>query len=228
MAPIVTLVRHAQALHNIGKQYHGIRDTNLTEFGEAQCGELTKSFPYHKTIELVVCSPLRRTIDTALLSFRDIIARCGKMIALEDLQEIANAAYNIGPNVDILRQEREDEPIDFSHVGNEWNTKEGPFSQETHAVEARATKARHWLRNRPEKHILVVTHGNFIHSLIQDWSDYIPHLGSGLENAEFRSYHFIDDTDMAHLKETAESQARRFGIEKPLSATRPMKLQSAA
>lgn len=149
-----------------------------------------------------------------MLGFKGAIDRCGKVVALAELQEISDAAYNIGTNVDVLRLEMEDDPIDFDFVTNDWNSKKGKFSSNTRAVEARAARMRNWLRDQPQEHVVVVTHGGFVHYLTQNWSDFKPHLGSGWANAEFRSYQFVETSDSMSLEETAKSKMRRQGNDK--------------
>ena len=70
MAPLVILVRHAEALHNALLDYN-IRDPPLTERGLRQCEELQKRLQNNlhvaQKIELIVSSPMRRALQTAQL-----------------------------------------------------------------------------------------------------------------------------------------------------------------
>lgn len=38
-------------------------------------------------------------------------------------------------------------------------------------IRDRAREARHWLKERPEMEIAVITHGGFLHFLTEDWED---------------------------------------------------------
>lgn len=40
---------------------------------------------------------------------------------------------------------------------------------------------------------MLVTHGAFLHYLIQDWADYDPKKGTGFCNCEVRRYGFAED-----------------------------------
>ena len=63
-----------------------------------------------------------------------------------------------------------DEPVDLSLVPEGWNSKKGKWASEEEIIAQRAKGARQWLKNRPEKEIVVVTHGGFLHYLTEDWT----------------------------------------------------------
>ena len=88
MAPKIHLVRHAQGLHNLCAENTKIHDPDLTPLGKQQCAELQKKFPHHHGVDLIVSSPIRRTLYTALLSFEDDIKKKQlTIIAMPELQE---------------------------------------------------------------------------------------------------------------------------------------------
>lgn len=166
MAPIIHCVRHAQGYHNISEENHKIVDPNLTPFGEEQCLSFSKSFPYHKSVDLVVASALTRTINTALAAFGDDIKRGGyKVIALPDLQEASELPCDTGSSPEVLAKKFADKPVDLGLVKDDWTSKKGRYSPDVEAVKARARDARKWLMARPEKEIVVVTHGKSHHNL---------------------------------------------------------------
>lgn len=146
-------------------------DPKLTPYGEEQCQQLSDHFPYHNSVELLVASPLRRTIHTALLSFKSEVERGVPAIALPELQEISTVPADTGSDAEMLKQEMKDEPIDLGLVHEGWNSKLGKWIPTGEAIEARAREARQWLKARPEKEIVVVTHGGLLHYLTEDWSD---------------------------------------------------------
>lgn len=59
---------------------------------------------------------------------------------------------------------------------------EGKYAPEPNAIMARARKARQWLKNRPEKNIVVVTHGGFLHYFTEDWQDSAMYQGTSFTN----------------------------------------------
>jgi len=147
---------------------HNIHDPDLTPHGEEQCRRLARDFPYHDTIELFVCSPLRRTIYTTLLSFRAEIDRGISVIALPQISETADVPCDTGSDLSVLKKEMEGKPIDLSQVMEGWNGKTGKWAATAEAIEMRAREARQWLKSRPEKEIVMVTHGGFLHYFTED------------------------------------------------------------
>lgn len=179
MAPsTITLVRHAQGYHNISVANHSIHDPMLTPTGEEQCRILAQNFPqaHMDQIELIIASPLKRTIYTALLSFAPVIKQKNlKVLLLPELQETSDLPCDTGSSLEEIEKEFAGKPIDTSlmrHAENvEWNNKKGRWAPNSSAIEARAKDAREFLYARNEKEVAVVTHGGFLHYFTQDWSD---------------------------------------------------------
>lgn len=162
MAPKLHLIRHAEGLHNVHKDYYIYRDPLLTPKGKAQCAELQDNFPHHQTVDLIVSSPIRRTLYTSLLSFKhDIEANGLHIIALPELQETSDEPCDTGSSPIELANEFHDHPIDFSLVQPGWNVKQGKWGAEWEACRNRAQEAREWLHQRTEREIVVVTHGAY-------------------------------------------------------------------
>ncbi|KAI9877655.1 MAG: hypothetical protein M1830_003174 [Pleopsidium flavum] len=201
-------------------------DPVLTHFGEIQCHEFAATFPYHDSVELLVASPLRRTIYTTLLAFEPEIKRGLKVVALPEAQETSDLPSDTGSDVEVLRKEMAGKPVDLSLVHEGWNSKKGKWAPVVEALEQRARETRRWLKARPEKEIVLVTHGGFLHYFTEDWSDSGKFNGTGWDNTERRSYRFPDDDDEnASVEETSESRESRRGTEKPLSKTEQMELR---
>lgn len=145
-------------------------DPALTPLGEQQCRELNDRFPYHDSVDLLVSSPLRRTIQTTLLSFTPEIARGVKYFALPEIQETSDLPCDTGSNLATLKQEFKDQPVDLSLVPEDWDSKKGKWAAEQDAIEARCLEARKWLKSRNEPQIVVVSHGGLLHYLTEDWT----------------------------------------------------------
>lgn len=62
-------------------------------------------------------------------------------------------------------------PVDLSLVHDGWNNKVDKWAPNSEAIIARAKEARKWLKERPEKEIVLVTHGGYLHYFTEDWSD---------------------------------------------------------
>jgi broad specificity phosphatase PhoE len=163
MAPKIHLVRHAQGLHNLCTENTILPDPSLTPKGRQQCTELQKNFPHHRGVDLIVSSPIRRTLYTSLLSFHDDIKTKGlRIIALPELQETTALPCDTGSAPAELANEFAGEPIDFTLVQPGWNDKTAAkWIPEEAAIAKRAQEAREWLYQRPENEIVVVTHGSF-------------------------------------------------------------------
>lgn len=160
MAPTIHCVRHAQGYHNLSIANHSMHDPLLTPYGEQQCRDLQKNFPYHDRVDCVVASPLKRTIYTALLGFpTDIETKDLKVIALPELQETSDLPCDTGSSPAEISKEFQGKPVDIGLVHDGWDSKEGKWAPETSAIEKRAREARRWLMARSEQNIVVVTHG---------------------------------------------------------------------
>ncbi len=148
-----------------------MHDPSLTPFGEEQCRQLAQRFPYHDNVELLVTSPIRRTIYTTLIGFKPEIKRGIKIIALPEAQEVSDLPCDTGSDAEVLKKEMEGKPVDLSLIYKGWNNNRGKWATDADAIEARAKEARQWLKARPEKEIVLVTHGGFLHFFTEDWAD---------------------------------------------------------
>ncbi|KAJ5334589.1 hypothetical protein N7452_006992 [Penicillium brevicompactum] len=216
MPPKIHLVRHVEGVHNLSHEFWYVRDPQITDKGKSQCAKLREEFPSHANVELVVASPLRRTIYTALEAFAPVFEgrKDLKLILNADLQEASDFPCDIGSDVANLRKEFEESSvsIDFDFIPENWNQKQtGRYHPGREAVSARAREARLWLKARPEKEIVVVAHGGLMHFLNGDWEDCCKNEATGWDNAEYRTYEFDTariDEDLPML-ETPESRLRR-------------------
>ena len=161
---------HSQGYHNLSIANHALHDPSLTPYGEEQCRRLNQYFPDHQNVELLVASPIRRTIYTTLLSFEPGVKRGLKVIALPELQETSDLPCDTGSDLATLHKEFHDQPVDLSLVHTGWNSKTGKWAPDAEAIATRCREARQWLKSRPEKEIVVVTHGGFLHYLTEDWT----------------------------------------------------------
>ncbi|KAK9320831.1 histidine phosphatase superfamily [Lipomyces orientalis] len=229
MAPILYLVRHAEGEHNVNDSHH-IRDALLTDKGKEQCLQLRDSFPYHNDISLVLASPLRRTIQTASYAFAPVLKKSNvPFLLVPQAQEISALACDVGQERSVLEEELPNlitnklldfysVKVDTTLLEDGWNSKKGIYLPRLHAVQERAAALRLWLWQRPESHIILVTHGAFLHYLTEDWTSYDPNRGTAYRNCEFRRFAFSEASNdqEAHLFEvggTGVKQSRPLGIE---------------
>lgn len=108
---------------------------------------------------------------TTLLSFKPETDRGLKVIALPELQEVGDYPCDTGSDVEVLRKELTDQPVDLSYIPDDWNSKKGDWGSTDDLVNKRVSKVRQWLKARPEKNIVVVTHGGLVHFLTGDWTE---------------------------------------------------------
>ncbi|KAH9816235.1 histidine phosphatase superfamily [Melampsora americana] len=189
----IHLVRHAQADHNVNFDNHSFPDAALTPTGQEQCLELNQrtSSNIQKSAQLLVTSPLRRTLQTTLIGFPQLIDELGgrsAIIALPQLQENGSSPADTGSSRLDLERDKEFEGIDFSLLDDGWNSKSGVWSSDEDSLRQRAGWTRKWLAARPEEEIVVVSHGGALRYITEDYADYEP-----WGNTEYRTYTFSNE-----------------------------------
>lgn len=114
---------------------------------------------------------------------------------------------------------------DYTHspkdyVKHGWWVHEGEFAFEPKALLARAAKLRRWIKNRPEREIVLVAHGYFNHYVTGDVDEEGYQTTPWWNEAELRTYNFVDveayegggklvdGEDGAAIQETEESLQR--------------------
>ncbi|GAA6006873.1 hypothetical protein JCM11491_003213 [Sporobolomyces phaffii] len=212
------LTRHAEAEHNKTGD-DNIADAPLTDLGRKQAAQLRKDTEHSdwiNEVELIVCSPLKRPMQTMLAGYgplRDRLEQSGRpVIILPELEEVKNVPCDTGSSRLTLESDPEFAGLDFSlldhkrslHKERAWNAKEGFYHQDN--VKERAKWVRRWLRERKEAKIVVVAHGDILGYVSQLSDDEEPWL-----NAQVRAYKFkhgdTDDED-AVLERVHESVAK--------------------
>lgn len=187
MAPIVHIVRHAQGYHSVAKDGHLIQDPELTPRGVDQARELGDSFTHQENVsvrlkaprerdradgwprkvQLLVASPMRRTIETCLIAFTPCIERGLKVVAMPLAQEATNEISDTGSSREKIAELFGDK-VDISHVEPGWNHKEGQYAVEPGTVMERSRKLRRWLKAQDAEEIVLVNHGKIAHFLTGD------------------------------------------------------------
>lgn len=165
----VYFVRHAESEHNILPYDVRLRDPSLSQHGRRQAKALGQQFPYLEDVDLIVCSPMKRAISTAIIAFGDHLrARKAELIALPELQELSAKPCDTGSSLPELLTEFREEPLDLSLVPYDWDSKDRLWSPTEHRTLARMARARAWLRDRPENNILVIGHAHCLQLLVRD------------------------------------------------------------
>jgi broad specificity phosphatase PhoE len=213
MAPLaVHFVRHAEGYHN-SENNENIPDPDLTSKGREQCEHIAKIFPFFDRIDLVCASPIRRAIQTAMISMEPYL-QCGKrqILVLPLAQEATAKPANTPSDINRLKGE-------FGDVANfhrcldtytDYNTKQGRWAPDGTSLETRALELRRFLRDREEEEVVVASHGDFLHYVTGEINDDGTQAKGWWQNTEFRSYRFfpVGHND-ALLQETEESVKMR-------------------
>ncbi|GAW13074.1 hypothetical protein ANO14919_024520 [Xylariales sp. No.14919] len=185
MPPTLILIRHAQAEHNETKDY-SIHDPSLTKLGREQCVKLRKGLiedPLAQQAELIITSPMRRTIQTALDTVDWLIEKGVKIQADADWQENSEKPCDVGSAISKVAEEFPS--IDYSTVDPTWPDKTSlvgsRYRYTKTAIIARAQAALQQLYERPEKVIIVVSHSGFLRAGV---------TGCWFFNADYRVFDF--------------------------------------
>tara|TARA_Y100000590_G_C15576728_1_gene960733 strand:+ start:144 stop:716 length:573 start_codon:yes stop_codon:yes gene_type:complete len=163
MNKVLYCIRHGIATHNklfplIGnKAYREYRDTRLICDGLNQAKQLRQTWKEKDDVELIIASPSRRTLETAVLIFHN-----KPIVALDCLLE-----YPIG-GTDICnrRMDRSELGILYPYVYlSQIPTNELEWKGENESIEqlnARIQTMKNWIFARPEKTIAIVGHSWFL------------------------------------------------------------------
>jgi broad specificity phosphatase PhoE len=168
-------VRHAHGKHNeVGEvdyeqyQREDLIDAELTDKGIEQCQELNKINEKYLKSQLVVVSPMRRTLQTATKSFPDLIEKV-PWIALECLRE-QTGLHPCDKRFPISFYQENYPYVDYSFIESD----EDPLyplyedRREPHEdMDQRAKQFLNWIQTRPETEIVVVSHSAFLRGLFQ-------------------------------------------------------------
>ncbi|XP_022768523.1 phosphoglycerate mutase-like protein 1 isoform X2 [Durio zibethinus] len=230
------LVRHAQGIHNVAgeKDYaaylsEDLFDAHLTPLGWQQVDNLrnhVQETGISKKIELVIVSPLLRTMQTAVGVFGGEGYKDGIVVPPLMVENVGEShrpeisSLNCPPflAVELCREHLGVHPcdrrksiteyrpvfpaIDFSLIeSNEDSLWEANIREKNEEVAVRGMKFLNWLWTRKEKEIAIVTHSSFLyHTLSAFGSDCHPSVKSEIckhfANCELRSVVIVDRSMM--------------------------------
>lgn len=112
-----------------------MRDALLTNLGRAQCKVLQEKFPFLQDVEVILASPLRRTIQTAAYTFApELEKRQIPLVLVPKAQEISSLACDIGYDAEVTISEApkliadaapswDASNLDTTLVDESWNSK---------------------------------------------------------------------------------------------------------
>ena len=196
------LIRHGHSLHNelfnkIGVEAFRISeciDSPLTNEGHLQSIELGNSWIKKSEIELILISPLTRTLETAMNIFGDTNI---PMISQEFLRE-----YPIGE--DTCNKRSSLNSLKYKYPKVEFNLDcdidtlwKSDYRESIDELEQRLDKMIQYLQERKEKNIAIVGHSSFFG---QFKDNHIPYKENGDEELKHcYPYEFILDHNYKRL-----------------------------
>lgn len=201
MPPTLVLIRHAQAEHNVTRDW-SIHDAPLTELGKRQSAELQESLRNSKIgnqIELIVVSAQRRTLQTASIGLDWLIKKGIKVIPDAGWQENCDKPCDTGSPIPVISAEFPQ--FDFSSVDPRFPDKttdlaNNPYAFTQKAILARGQACLKALYDRPEKVIAVVSHSGFLRTAVCNRMFF---------NADWRVFDF-DQAEMDKSKAQGEAK----------------------
>lgn len=190
---------------NVNNDYK-YRDPELTETGQQQARDLCRAFPYSKNVGLVITSPLRRSIETTLNAFTNIldtryfdkgsgngIVKGARLLVDPDIQERSSLPCDVGsdrPHLESLYPN-----LDFSCLPADWPLKEGFYSTDEQEIDIRASRFRRRLKQQiaeidaeDRRDVIIVTHAGFMRDLLED-------PGVELRRGEWKSFAIQEKED---------------------------------
>ncbi|CAA7027434.1 unnamed protein product [Microthlaspi erraticum] len=241
----IHLVRHAQGIHNVaGEIDHSAYssedyfDAHLTPLGWQQVDNLRNhvlATQLLNKIDLVIVSPLLRTIQTAVGAFggeQDTNGEASPPLMVANAgssDRPAISSLNSPPflAVELCRETMGDHPcdrrrsvteykalfpaIDFSIIENDKDVLWKPSPRETvEEVAARGREFINWLWTRKEKEIAVVSHSGFLHGALSSFGkdcseDVKKELSIHFKNCELRSVIIVDQGNLGTISEKTTS-----------------------
>ncbi|KAL9123504.1 MAG: hypothetical protein Q9217_007064 [Psora testacea] len=188
--PTIHIIRHGQSLHNIDHGYLH-RDPPLTDAGQIA----TKQIKIPAVPDLIVISPMTRTLQTAINAFPSILGSAPFQPEVQiwpDLRETYDANCNKG----LSRAEISAKfpQFNFTECAEEWHYP--PHTIEGATARAEIVRRRLKEVSKAYCNIVLITHRGFIAFLIK---------GDRFDVCETRSYQFGTENE-------ADKESVRMGI----------------
>jgi len=170
MVKTLYCIRHGTSEHNVRYKevgaiaFHEKMDTKLVDSGIIESTNLGITWDKRNCIELVVVSPLSRTLETCCNIFKNTSTN---IIVLDDLIEYPQHSEicNKRMNKSLIKQQY---PVfDFSQLpeDRQWDSSKTETYKE---LKDRCNSIKKWILNRPEKNICVVAHCSFLLAFMND------------------------------------------------------------
>lgn len=186
MTKLLYCIRHGTALHNVNfpkigrKAYTDFKDTPLIDKGRVEAVKLGIEWKKLFSVELVLVSPLSRTLDTAKYIFQDY--QNVPMIALDELMEHPQAEELCNQRFDKTELINRYPNVDFSNISEDpkifWDRRH-IHKKELLKLNKRIDAFKEFVKSRPEKTIAIVSHssllGHMLYNKIGDEDNELKH-----------------------------------------------------
>lgn len=146
-------------------------DAVLSALGEQQCRSLASSaelVAFSQSATLLVVSPMRRTLQTATLSFPHLVNKI-PWIGFENIRE-QTGAHPCDRRRPISEHRVSFPHVDFSLVDDDEDQLYSRYPDRREPLEEVLARARDFLvflSKRPEKEVIIVTHSAYLRHLLQ-------------------------------------------------------------
>ena len=175
MTKEIYLIRHAQSEANAALDLDDPNtfyyDAKITSLGKEQALKAQKKLQ-KINFDLMLCSPLTRTMQTFSLIFPSPILNT-KILPLA--REHLDHSCDVGRQPSVLQEEFPH--FNFSELKEFWWNNNIPIDEKAinhetlEDLDKRVLKFKNWIKNRPEKKIALVSHGTFISRIIHIFLD---------------------------------------------------------
>ncbi len=170
---IIHFVRHAEGEHNAAAKLdrlaylrQDLHDPHITITGRQQCLLLQKKMLQHGvSADLLVVSPMNRTMETATLSFPHLLGNI-PWIAVEHIRE-RTGLHPCDKRGTVEDYKKQFPHIDFSNLSSNQDPLYDKYilREPEEAIIARIYKFLQWLESRPEREVIVVSHDGYLSTL---------------------------------------------------------------
>lgn len=193
----IHFVRHAEGFHNVAGRndpsaylLEEFLDAKITPKGEEQCRNLhLHSKERLKNVDMVVVSPMNRTIQTGMHSFPQLMDKV-PWVALEYVRE--RIGLHQCDRRHPISVHRENYPfVDFSAVESDEDQLHHKYDcrEPTADMVKRGEEFLQWLVSRPEKDIVVITHSVFLTNLFSFVLPVEMNESRYFDNCEIRTFY---------------------------------------
>jgi broad specificity phosphatase PhoE len=165
----VFCIRHGKSTHNVDFNERGEiaysdpkhEDANLVPLGIYQATKLSSEWKDKENIELVITSPLSRTMDTTVHILKNTNI---PVIVLDEARE-----YPLGRHLANKRKNKTTLQCKYPefNFSNICETVEDTGNETFEELKERVYKTKQFIKNRNEKNIALVCHSSFLKEFMQ-------------------------------------------------------------